>query len=145
MVREGNAEFERCHAAELSDGVGVDERHECWESWIRQHAEGQPTHRVLYARERMVALAHGESRLAIPAESELSYVRNAEPSAPVVPEGEAPADPPRMRPPRYGGDPTCDPACNSPWNRCISRCVEGRMPCIEACESEYRACMRGCF
>jgi hypothetical protein len=60
-------------------------------------------------------------------------------------EGAETAEARAPRSPRYSGDPTCQPVCGSPWDHCIRQCPDDRMPCVVACENEYRACMRGCF
>ncbi len=202
MVHRSNAQFERCHSAELADSVGTRERYDCWDDWIRHHAEGQAPHRVLYARERKSALSRGETMRRLPdgtpvavelAEPETAtdaapaeatapasepVAAAATPSASPTAEGAAapaatnPAAPtpetatasdappatlqvpapaasadaaPARRTPRYRGDPTCQPVCSAPWDRCIARCDDLRNPCIVACENEYRACMQGCF
>jgi hypothetical protein len=150
-VYQSDVRFERCHAAELDPAVTLQAKYDCWEGWLDRYAEGQPPHRILYARERMVALAYGEPLEGLPAdatppEASVAEAPAAEVSGAVAgdegssaPRGDAP------RRPRYRGDPTCDPVCGPPWQRCIARCTEGRVACVEACESEYRACMRGCF
>jgi hypothetical protein len=171
QVHRSDVYFERCHAAEMDEAVPLQSKYACWETWLEGHAEGQPPHRILYARERMVALAYGEPLTVIsdapsaedtPTEAsdappEATTSAEAEPSSATAMEGSAGAAPTGVTDgeaeaevfiperPRYQGNPACDPVCGPPWERCVARCTDGRQACVQACESEYRGCMRGCF
>lgn len=160
MVHQSNAEFERCHAAELTEGVEASRRYECWDRWIERHAKGQPGHRVIYARDRMAAIARGETVPALPdgvsvrpERAQEATVYRGAPLSAAASGGPAVVAPPAVsseapspgRSPRYEGDLTCQPVCGAPWDRCVARCADGRMACVVACENEYRACMGGCF
>jgi hypothetical protein len=157
-VRESDVYFERCHGADLDRTLSLQAKYACWETWLDEYAEGQPPHRILYARERMVALAYGEPLSASPESSlpegasvatdtapDTTGVDGGTAIAPTATEASGPRTSPVPRNPRYRGNPTCEPVCAPPWRTCLARCVEGRDACVRACESEYRACMRGCL
>lgn len=166
MLHESTTYFERCHAAELRDDVPVEWRYECWERWLRWYTRDQEQARVLYARERLVFLAQGESLDPLPSSNTVTVVPAMEGDVPPpIAEGTAAASagagttatpPPvseadarrreRYRPsPRATGNSVCEPLCRPRYNGCVDLCEADARPCVSACEANYRSCMQACF
>lgn len=164
MLHESTTYFERCHAAELRDDVPVEWRYECWDRWLRWYTKDQEQARILYARERLVFLAQGESLDPLPApESTIAVVPALEGDVPpAIAEGSpagsggaAASSTPsadearrreRYRPvPRAVGNSVCEPLCRPRYDSCADTCEPNSRPCVSACEANYRSCMQGCF
>jgi hypothetical protein len=155
MMHESSLYFERCHAAELIDGVSMSDRVECWHRWVEHYAYGQEPARVLYARERIAFLSQGEAIEPLP---------TGEPAEPEA-EADIPELPPAMLdnqgtvpvPHRYipgipsprvdRENPVCMTHCRPEWDACAAPCVgdPNRRACLGACQSEFTACMHACY
>jgi hypothetical protein len=153
MNHESSLYFERCHTAELLDGVSTADRAECWRRWLEWYAVGQEPALLMHARERIVYLSQGEAIEPLPSPAVADSGDEVPPPSEPPREGQgtvpvAPVYVPGVPTPReYRESTTCEPVCRPRWNVCASRCAddEGRRPCIGACQADYTNCMRGCF
>jgi hypothetical protein len=175
-VHQSTAYFERCHAADFDPSVSLEQKEQCWATWLQYYTHGQPPHRVSYATERREALSRGEeveplpgvSYAAVDASQRSEYLTaggSTEPVPTVSPPEPAPspeqadnappepgpvepeAAPRERRLPGPPGRPhgACVPICNPRWDSCVARCEDGVRQCRDACETEHRTCMAGCY
>jgi hypothetical protein len=56
LIYEGDARFEHCYAVDEAATVSMQEKSECWEEWLHNHAYGQTRDRIDYAAMRAKAL-----------------------------------------------------------------------------------------
>jgi hypothetical protein len=155
MMHESSMYFERCHYAELVDGVSANDRAECWRRWLEWYAYGQEPARVLHARERLVFLSQGEALEPLPTatsdQSEPELEPTDTPAATVTAGGTVPQPhvyTPGIPPPRaYRESDVCRGTCRPRWDTCAAPCGEAsnRTACLGACQADYTTCMRGCF
>lgn len=173
MVHQSNAYFERCHGADFDPTVRPDLRRQCWARWLQHYTYGQPPDRIEYARNRLAALEDGETIAPLPGlartavgtsfsasflttsarsddaaatsgdavPAELSDDQQREATVGDVP----PVEPPEELPPPPNVTGACAGVCTPRWNECVRRCDHRVEGCREACETEHRTCMRGCY
>ena len=55
VVYEGDARFEHCYALDETPQISMQEKSDCWSTWIRSYTNGQTRNRVDYAAMRAKA------------------------------------------------------------------------------------------
>lgn len=153
MNHESSLYFERCHTAELLDGVSTGDRAECWRRWLEWYAVGQEPAKVMHARERIVYLSQGESMEPLPSPAVAESGSEVPPQVEPVREGQGTVPQPHVyipgipTPRPYRESSTCEPVCRPRWDSCASRCADDdtRRGCLGACQADYTNCMRACY
>jgi hypothetical protein len=163
MVHQSNAYFERCHSADYDPQIQSDLRQACWEAWLEHYTNGQPPEKVEYARRRVRALEEGITVPPLPglpsSALDTSYTssilvstteerpeedRQSEAEAGAGTEGDLPtAEPTESEPTMGSTDGVRGGVCIPARTRCREACD---IPsCHDACNAEYRTCMRGFY
>ncbi|MCX7807427.1 MAG: hypothetical protein N2515_02355 [Deltaproteobacteria bacterium] len=151
-TEQGSLFFERCHAAERDPSKSNAEKQGCWKRWLEFYSEYQPSDRITYARERLIALEPKTGTvLELAGISDLnpsalhSVLASPLPSALFVPlESEKTAGQRQRLAPPFPPFGACGKLCESNWGDCVGRCPSRSFPCIDACAISYRICSRAC-
>jgi hypothetical protein len=165
-IYEGNVRFEHCYRLDLEVDTAPTHRAACWNEWLGTYTYGQPRDRIEYARRRVHAFASGDLERPTldlgdtqKAEARQFYL--------VVPAPTSVHAPPPPVATRWYNDsssaptaPTSSAATASvPEDHCSNDCRDRfaacEAPCDQdagkvdaacnACDSNYRACMKRCF
>ena len=171
VVYEGDARFEHCYAIDDTPTVPMQEKTDCWSSWVKNYTYGQTRNRVDYASMRAQALQ--EAHLAPTDEAVMGAAPGGGTSRSVTHEEPATtnafATPPKTMSDSDGGlaaspSPSPSPAtaaptppaivmppapseactgrCRATWQTCKTPCI---LAACDRCDKTYGTCMKACF
>jgi hypothetical protein len=169
-VYEGNQRFEHCYALDDNPNAPMQDKATCWRDWLHNYTYGQTRDRVEYAAvrqrtlQRVPELPTDEAMMeAAPGEvrSKAAVVAPAPTSAFAPPPktlSDMPDAGPRVEPAPVPSvifvapppSASSAPPPPVPASECQSNCANRLETCraskkADACEKEYRTCMRACF
>jgi hypothetical protein len=153
MVHQSNTFFERCHGADYNPRVSARQREQCWARWLSYYTVGQPPERIEYANQRVTQIRTGEQMTPMPGiptsalgttyTGAILATSGDEVDAPPTPVPPPEAD--DLPPPPEADGSACANACTPRWYACMVECEAPAGPCRQACETEHRTCLNGCY
>lgn len=169
MEHQSTTFFERCHGTDADPRATVAQRHACWTAWVDYYAQEQPPEQVQYARNRCDALGRGESLPplpglgpSVPETVTRSYLAlsvdsssatndagvaatGTDASAGSATDAGSAAGRDHTIAPPAGGSTACSTFCVPRWDQCVARCDDQGRGCRDACQTDYRTCLGGCY
>jgi hypothetical protein len=130
QAQRSTERYEKCYGADYDPSIALEQRQECWRTWLRGRVDADPPDRVRYAEMRLAQLSSDGSARALP---------SAVPEPPQSHQHEYPRSVPSGYPKS-----ACTPLCNDQWVRCNDQCAMTDKDCTVACEASYRICIGGC-
>jgi len=149
--------FVRCFDMDYNPGRSIDEKRECWQTWVGEHVYNQPEDKVAYAELRLEEIADG---ISVPGPPGPDGAFHERPVPPAPDAGVEPAPEPKPEPAEPKPDPVeegdagpaelpasdCEASCKKSYVPCSEACAEAAGDeCAAACEAGYKSCMRDCF
>lgn len=158
MVHQADSFFEQCYSADYDPRVTYEQRQECWAAWLEHYTTGQPPERIDYANLRLTAIESGEQLSPLPGiptsavgtsyTASFFALTSGDGAEQVVDSEIRRIEPTRVRddlPAPPNDDHQCADVCRPRWYACIEQCDDPHGPCRDACETEQRTCLAGCF
>jgi hypothetical protein len=155
VVYEGDARFEHCYALDETPQTSMEEKTDCWTTWIRSYTYGQTRNRVDYAAARAQTLRNVPK---MPTDEALMSAADPSESPPRLGHDEplttnAFAPPPKTLNEGDAGSAPANPARDAevvqkptpplPIGAVIPPSAP-REPCTDRCRSEWQACRAAC-
>lgn len=130
QAQRSTERYEQCYGADYDPAVSIEQRRQCWSSWLDERVEDYPPERVRYAQMRLDQLSIDGATRPLP---------DPKLTPPATFEHQYPRSPPAEYPTS-----ACTPLCNDHWAACNSHCVMKDKDCVMACEAAFRICIGGC-